>query len=152
MKDLTVEAGSGLVVLDPVDVSGGYTSVKDKMNISIACTDIYIHLSLGVISLLLNLQNQASAALQFGNTDPLAPCTNFDRIWSSPKGCLLFPIFSVGLFYCYFCCWYVIMFIFWRPRAPCCTNLCCFPYFFVVLTLYFLPPLPWKKKYVRKRP
>ncbi|XP_047948182.1 uncharacterized protein LOC125194160 isoform X1 [Salvia hispanica] len=101
VKDLTVEAGSGLVVLDPVDVSAGYTSVKDKINTSIACTDIYVHLSLGVISLLLNLQNQASAALQFGNTDPLAPCTNFDRIWSSPtdNGCLS-------------------NLTFWRPRAP----------------------------------
>lgn len=84
-----MEAGSGLVVLDPVDLSGGYTSVRDKMNISMVSTDIYAHLSLGVISLLLNLQSQASAALQFGNTDPLAPCTNFDRIWVSPKGILL---------------------------------------------------------------
>ncbi|XP_057809782.1 uncharacterized protein LOC131024279 [Salvia miltiorrhiza] len=101
VKDLTVEAGSGLVVLDPVDVSGGYTSVKDKMNISIVSTDIYAHLSLGVISLLLNLQSQASAALQFGNTDPLAPCTNFDRIWVSPK--------EDGL---------LSNLTFWRPRAP----------------------------------
>ncbi|KAG8370579.1 hypothetical protein BUALT_Bualt14G0131800 [Buddleja alternifolia] len=101
LKDLTVEAGSGLVVLDPVDVSGGYTSVKDKTNISLMSSDIYAHLSLGVISLLLNLQSQASTALQFGNADPLSPCTNFDRIWVSPK--------ESG---------HLSNLTFWRPRAP----------------------------------
>ncbi|CAA0829437.1 calcium-dependent lipid-binding family protein, partial [Striga hermonthica] len=101
LKDLTVEAGSGLVVLDPVDVSGGYTSVKDKTNISLMFTDIYAHLSLSVISLLLNLQSQASSALQFGNADPLSPCTNFDRIWVSPK--------ENGR---------LSNLTFWRPRAP----------------------------------
>lgn len=91
LKDLTVEAGSGLIVLDPVDISGGYTSVKDKTNISLISTDIYAHLSLGVISLLLNLHSQVSTALQFGNADPLSPCINFDRVWVSPKGicCLI---------------------------------------------------------------
>ncbi|XP_022721975.1 uncharacterized protein LOC111279261 isoform X3 [Durio zibethinus] len=85
VKDLTVEAGSGLIILDPLDISGGYTSIKEKTNMSLMLTDICIHLSLGAISLLLNLQNQAAAALQFGNAIPLAPCINFDRIWVSPK-------------------------------------------------------------------
>ncbi|XP_028786889.1 uncharacterized protein LOC114742843 [Neltuma alba] len=85
VKDFTVEAGSGLVILDPVDISGGYTSVKNKRNISLLSTDICIHLSLSVVSLILNLQSQASAALNFGNTTPLVPCTNFDRIWVSQK-------------------------------------------------------------------
>ncbi|CAI9779714.1 unnamed protein product [Fraxinus pennsylvanica] len=101
LKDLTVEAGSGLVVLDPVDISGGYTSVKDKTNISLVSTDIYAHLSLGVISLLLNLQSQLSTALQFGNADPLSPCINFDRVWVSPK--------ENGR---------LSNLTFWRPRAP----------------------------------
>ncbi|XP_062108869.1 uncharacterized protein LOC133819601 isoform X1 [Humulus lupulus] len=101
VKDLTVEAGSGLIVLYPVDISGGYTSVKEKTNMSLISTNICIHLSLSVISLMLNLQNQAFAALQFGNIIPLAPCTNFDRIWVSPKenG----PGYNLT---------------FWRPRAP----------------------------------
>ncbi|PRQ39555.1 putative vacuolar protein sorting-associated protein [Rosa chinensis] len=101
VKDLTVEAGSGLVVLDPVDISGGYTSVKDKTNMSLLSTDIRFHLSLSAISLISNLQSQATAALQYGNSAPLAPCTNFDRIWVSPKengSC-----FNLT---------------FWRPRAP----------------------------------
>lgn len=87
MKDLTVEAGSGLMILDPVDISGGYTSVKEKTNMSLISTDICVHLSLSAISLLLNLLDQATTALQFGNAIPLAPCTNFDRVWVSPRGC-----------------------------------------------------------------
>ncbi|XP_010524589.1 PREDICTED: uncharacterized protein LOC104802610 [Tarenaya hassleriana] len=85
LKDLMVETGSGLIILDPVDISGGYTSVKEKTNMSLMSTDIYIHLSLSALSLLLNLQSQVSGALQSGNAVPLAPCTNFDRIWVSPK-------------------------------------------------------------------
>lgn len=81
-----MEAGSGLVILDPLDISGAYTSVKDKTNISVIASDICSHLSLSVASLLLQLQNQASAALQFGTANPVAPCTNFKRVWISKKG------------------------------------------------------------------
>ncbi|KAK4730781.1 hypothetical protein R3W88_023769 [Solanum pinnatisectum] len=101
VKDLTVEAGSGLIILDPVDISGGYTSVKDKTNISLLSTDICAHLSLGVVSLLLNLQNQATTALHFGSADPLLPCTQFDRIWVCPR--------EHGR---------LNNLTFWRPRAP----------------------------------
>ncbi|KAL5782083.1 hypothetical protein ACOSP7_007112 [Xanthoceras sorbifolium] len=85
LKHLTIEAGSGLIILEPVDISGGYTSVKEKTNMSLISTDICIHLSLSAISLLLNLHSQAAEALQFGNTVPLVPCTNFDQVWVSPK-------------------------------------------------------------------
>ncbi|KAK9053434.1 hypothetical protein SSX86_030068 [Deinandra increscens subsp. villosa] len=85
LKDLTLEAGSGLRILDPVDISAGYTSVKDKTNISLLTSDIYVHLSLSAISLILNLQSQAVAALRFQSADPLSPCTNFDQVWIPPK-------------------------------------------------------------------
>lgn len=94
IKDLTFESGSGLIVLDPVDISGGYTSFKEKINISFLSTDICLHLSLSVLSLLLNLHSQATAALQFGNADPLYPCTNFERVWVSPKGISFSPVIS----------------------------------------------------------
>ncbi|KAH1088253.1 hypothetical protein AAZX31_07G215500 [Glycine max] len=101
VKDFSVEAGSGLIILDPVDISGGYTSVKDKTNISLLSTDICIHLSLSALSLMLNLQSQASAALSFGNAIPLVQCTNYDRIWVSEK--------ETG---------HNNNITFWRPRAP----------------------------------
>ncbi|XP_068666865.1 uncharacterized protein [Aristolochia californica] len=103
VKDLTVEAGSGLVVLDPVDISGGYTSVKDKTNVSVLSTEICVHLSLSVISLVLHLQDQATAALQFGNANPLVPCTNFDRVWVSRKASGVAAGFNLS---------------FWRPQPP----------------------------------
>lgn len=93
LKDLTIEAGSGLRILDPVDISGGYTSVKDKTNISLISSDIYVHLSLSAISLILNLQSQAIAALRFQSADPLSPCTNYDLVWVSPKG---FPLYTIS--------------------------------------------------------
>lgn len=101
LKDFTIEAGSGLVILEPMDVSGGYTSVKDKTSISMVSSDICIHLSLSVSLLLLKLQNQAFDALQFGKVNPLVSCTNFKRIWVSPKGD--FPGYNLT---------------FWRPQAP----------------------------------
>ncbi|KAJ7955294.1 calcium-dependent lipid-binding family protein [Quillaja saponaria] len=101
MKDFTVEAGSGLIILHPVDISGGFTSVKDKTNMSVILTDICIHLSLSAVSLILNLQSQAAAALNFGNAAPLSPCTNFDRIWVSQKESRLRNNLTV-----------------WRPQAP----------------------------------
>ncbi|XP_010500318.2 PREDICTED: uncharacterized protein LOC104777719 [Camelina sativa] len=85
LKNLVVETGSGLIILDPVDISGGYTSVKEKTNMSLTSTDIYMHLSFSALSLLLNLQSQVTGALQSGNAIPLASCTNFHRIWVSPK-------------------------------------------------------------------
>ncbi|KAK3157946.1 hypothetical protein QOZ80_2AG0130600 [Eleusine coracana subsp. coracana] len=101
VKDLTVEAGSGLLVLEPMDVSWKYTSVNEKTNVVLTSTDICIHLSLSVASLLLKLQNQTLAALQFGNISPLISCTNFKRVWSSPDGDL--PGYNLT---------------FWRPQAP----------------------------------
>ncbi|XP_062219043.1 uncharacterized protein LOC133918926 [Phragmites australis] len=101
VKDLTIEAGSGLLVLEPVDVSWKYTSVNEKTNIVLTSTDVCIHLSLSVASLLLKLQNQTLAALQFGNISPLVSCTNFKRVWSSPNGDL--PGYNLT---------------FWRPQAP----------------------------------
>lgn len=97
VKDFTIEAGSGLVILDPVDVSGGYTSVKDKTNMSLVTTDICIHLSLSAISLILNLQSQAVEAMMFGNAVPLVACTNFDKLWVSPRGFYLTGIIRLLL-------------------------------------------------------
>ncbi|KAJ3675683.1 hypothetical protein LUZ60_004725 [Juncus effusus] len=101
IKDLTVEAGSGLVVLEPMDISGSFSSVKERVSFNAMSTDICIRLSLAVSSLLLKLQNQTISALQFGNINPLVSCTNFEQIWVSPKGDS--PGYNLT---------------FWRPQAP----------------------------------
>ncbi|XP_078433928.1 calcium-dependent lipid-binding family protein isoform X2 [Wolffia australiana] len=86
LKDFTVEAGSGLIVIDPTDFSGGYSSTKNKTSISINLSDLYVHLSLSVASLLIQLEKQAIEAFQFGNESILAMCTNFKRLWVSQRG------------------------------------------------------------------
>lgn len=86
VKGLTVESGSGLAVLDPVDISGEYTCVQDKTNVSVMTTDIYVHLSLSVLRLLLRLQDETVSALQFGSANALSRCTHFDRIWIDKRG------------------------------------------------------------------
>lgn len=83
-----METGLGLIILDPMDISGAYTSTKEKTNISLTLTDIYFHLSLSAISLILNLQNQVAEALELGSAVPMVPCISFDRIWVSPEGLL----------------------------------------------------------------
>jgi vacuolar protein sorting-associated protein 13A/C len=144
VKDLTVEAGSGLLVLEPVDFSWKYTSVSEKTNIILTSSEICIHLSLSVASLMLKLQNQTLAALQFGNINPLVSCTNFKRVWTSPEGtCLLVHLVFVGrhiiVFLLYLFCFfaqvvtypvnlidrsYIVGYLpgynltFWRPQAP----------------------------------
>ena len=95
VKDFTLEAGSGPIVMDPIDLSGGYSCTKNKTNISIVSSDLYLHLSLSVASLLLQLENQAAKVLQFGNSHPLATCTNFKQLWVAQRGLIYFII--VGL-------------------------------------------------------
>lgn len=99
VKDLTLESGTGLTILDAVDISGGYTSVKDKTNVSIISTDICIHLSLSIITLVLNLQSQAASALQFRNANPLALCTNFECLRVSSEGPHFYSEVTLFLFY-----------------------------------------------------
>eukprot|EP01018_Ginkgo_biloba_P025446 Gb_15429 [translate_table: standard] len=101
VKGLTVESGSGLVVVDPVDMSGEYTCVQDKSSLSVITTDIYIHLSFSVLRLLLRLQDEAVAALQFGSANALSRCTHFDRIWVDKAGNGSGHHIAI-----------------WRPRAP----------------------------------
>ncbi|KAH9312827.1 hypothetical protein KI387_027862 [Taxus chinensis] len=101
VKGLTVESGSGLDMLDPVDISGEYSCVQDKTSISVITTDIYIHLSFSVLRLLLRLQDEAVAALQFGSANVISCCTHFDRIWVDKRGNGSNQHISI-----------------WRPRAP----------------------------------
>ncbi|XP_059076567.1 uncharacterized protein LOC131042467 isoform X2 [Cryptomeria japonica] len=86
VKGLTVESGSGLAMLDPVDISGEYSCVQDKTSISVITTDIYIHLSFSILRLLQRLQDEAVAALQFGSANVISSCTHFNRIWVDRTG------------------------------------------------------------------
>ncbi|KAJ7520814.1 hypothetical protein O6H91_19G024000 [Diphasiastrum complanatum] len=100
LKGLNVEAGSGLAVVDPLDVSGEYVCAHDKTNFYATVTEISIRLSLNVLRLMMRLQADIASKFQIGGVNALSQCTHFDRIWIDHSGN---PLQQVAI---------------WRPRAP----------------------------------
>lgn len=91
VKSLTIEGGSGIVVVDPLDVTGEYSCVQDKTSMLVVSSDISMRLSYNVISLVLRIQQDAASTFYFGDARPVLPCTHFDRILVTNSGsdCLL---------------------------------------------------------------
>lgn len=86
VKGLTVEGGSGLVVVDPLDASAEYACVQEKITLTAGVSDISTRLSFNVLSLILRFQDDAFSTLKFGTAPALARCTHFDRIWVNVSG------------------------------------------------------------------
>lgn len=86
IKSLSIEGGSGIVVVDPLDVTGDYTCVQDKTSMTITTSDISMRLSFNVISLVLRFHQDAVSTFRFRDADPVLPCTHFDRIWVTNTG------------------------------------------------------------------
>lgn len=86
IKNLSIEGGSGIVVVDPLDVTGEYTCVQDKTSMIIGTTDISMRLSFNVISLVLRFHQDAVSTFRFRDAYPVLPCTHFDRIWVTNTG------------------------------------------------------------------
>lgn len=88
VKGLTVEGGSGLVVVDPLDISADYSCVQDKITLFAGATDISMRLSFNVLSLILRFHDDAFSTFRFGGAPALARCTHFDRIWVNVSGAI----------------------------------------------------------------
>jgi vacuolar protein sorting-associated protein 13A/C len=101
VKGLTIEGGSGLVVVDPVDISAEYACVQDRMTMMVAVSDISMRLSFSVISLVLRFHDDALSTFHLAGMSPLSRCTHFDRIWANISS--ENPSQQVAI---------------WRPRAP----------------------------------
>ncbi|CAM6102066.1 unnamed protein product [Calypogeia fissa] len=101
IKSLSIEGGSGIVVVDPLDVTGDYTCIQDKTSMTIATSDISMRLSFNVISLFLRFHQDSVSTFRFRDAAPVLPCTHFDRIWVTNTGSS--PSEQVTI---------------WRPRAP----------------------------------
>jgi vacuolar protein sorting-associated protein 13A/C len=86
VKGLTVEGGSGLVVVDPLDVTAEYACVQEKITLAAGASDISTRLSFNVLSLILRFQDDAFSTFKFGAAPALARCTHFDRIWVNVSG------------------------------------------------------------------
>ncbi|PTQ34792.1 hypothetical protein MARPO_0076s0036 [Marchantia polymorpha] len=101
VKSLTIEGGSGIVVVDPLDVTGEYSCVQDKTSMLVVSSDISMRLSYNVISLVLRIQQDAASTFYFGDARPVLPCTHFDRILVTNSGINASQKVTI-----------------WRPRAP----------------------------------
>lgn len=85
-KGLTVEGGSGLVVVDPLDASAEYECVQEKITLTAVISGISTRLTFNVLSLILRFQDDAFSTFKLGAAPVLARCTHFDRIWVNASG------------------------------------------------------------------
>jgi vacuolar protein sorting-associated protein 13A/C len=86
VKGLTVEGGSGLVVVDPLEASAEYSCVQEKITLTAVVSDISTRLTFSVLSLILRFQDDAFSTFKLGAAPALARCTHFDRIWVNASG------------------------------------------------------------------
>ncbi|KAL3679175.1 hypothetical protein R1sor_022131 [Riccia sorocarpa] len=101
VKSLMVEGGSGIVVVDPLDLSAEYTCKPEKTSILVTSSEISTRLSYNVISLVLRIHQDAMSTFYFRDAYPVLPCTHFDRIWVTSSGIKSSQQVTI-----------------WRPRAP----------------------------------
>lgn len=86
VKRLTVEGGSGRVVVDSLDASAEYSCVQEKISLTVGVSDISTPLSFNVLSLILRFRDDAFSTFKFGGAPALAQCTHSDRIWVNVSG------------------------------------------------------------------
>ncbi|KAL2613699.1 hypothetical protein R1flu_025391 [Riccia fluitans] len=101
VKSLTIEGGSGIVVVDPLDLSAEYAHRPEKTSLLVTSSDISTRLSYNVISLVLRIHQDAMSTFYFRDAYPVLPCTHFDRIWVTNSGINSSQQITI-----------------WRPRAP----------------------------------
>lgn len=94
VKGLSLEGGSGVVVLDPLDVQTEYSRVQDRISISVTTSDVSMRLSFNVIRLILRFQEDAILRFNVGGDQVVSRCTHFDRIWVNASTGLLLQCFN----------------------------------------------------------
>ncbi|CAM6084054.1 unnamed protein product [Calypogeia fissa] len=100
VNGLTVEASSGIQVVEPVDIVVKYTNASGKQTMSLASTEIYSNFSYSIIQLILRLQADVMSFLRITSEQVTVECSEFDKVWAENlaegANCVTF----------------------WRPRAP----------------------------------
>ncbi|KAL2636221.1 hypothetical protein R1flu_007700 [Riccia fluitans] len=101
VNGLTVEAGSGIHVLEPVDMAVKYSKVSGKQHVHVAMSEVITNFSFSVLQLILRLQTDVMSFLRITSEQTTARCSDFDKIWAEDEGnsganCITF----------------------WRPRPP----------------------------------
>ncbi|BBN04917.1 vacuolar protein sorting-associated protein 13A/C [Marchantia polymorpha subsp. ruderalis] len=101
VNGLTIEASSGIHVLEPVDMGVKYTKVTGKQHIHVDMSEVVTNFSFSILQLILRLQTDVMSFLRITSEQTTVQCSEFDKIWAdddekSGANCITF----------------------WRPRAP----------------------------------
>ncbi|KAJ7562087.1 hypothetical protein O6H91_03G054700 [Diphasiastrum complanatum] len=81
VKGLTIESHSGVIVLEPVDLTVKYANVSGKQNIHLAVMDVITNFSFSIIQLILKLQEDVLSFLRITSKQISVECSQFDKIW-----------------------------------------------------------------------
>ncbi|MCO5611230.1 hypothetical protein L7F22_065481 [Adiantum nelumboides] len=81
INGLSVEASSGLNVVEPVNAEVKYSSVSGKQDFHITLSDILANFSFSVLQLVLRLQEDISSFLRITTKQATVECCQFDKIW-----------------------------------------------------------------------
>ncbi|XP_024542530.1 uncharacterized protein LOC9648284 isoform X1 [Selaginella moellendorffii] len=100
VKGLSVENSSGVMILDPLDISAEYVCAQGKSNILVTASDVFLRPSFNVMRLVMRLHSDAVARFHL-DRGVIHRCTHFDRIWVNKPGNTSSPEVT-----------------FWRPKVP----------------------------------
>ncbi|KAI5072395.1 hypothetical protein GOP47_0012501 [Adiantum capillus-veneris] len=81
INGLSVEASSGLNVVEPVNAEVKYSSVSGKQDFHITLSAILANFSFSVLQLVLRLQEDISSFLRITTKQATFECYQFDKIW-----------------------------------------------------------------------
>lgn len=79
---LTLEASSGVQVVEPFDTIVIFSKVSRKTNIHIVISDVYINFSYSILHLLSRLQEHILTGLSMKSKKATMMCSQFDNIWA----------------------------------------------------------------------
>lgn len=97
---LTVEASSGVRVVEPFDTVIKFSKVAGKTNIHVAISDMLTNFSFSILQLCIRLQEDILAFLRTTSRKATVVCSQFNRIWADE---------SIS---------FNEKYAFWRPQAP----------------------------------
>ena len=79
---ISLDASSGLCVIEPVDAEVNYSSVSGKQDIHVLLSNVFTNLSFSVLQLILRLQEDISSFLRITSRQATIQCYEFDKIWT----------------------------------------------------------------------
>ena len=82
LRSLSLDASSGLRVIEPVDAEVNYSSVSGKQDVHIMLSNLFANLSFSVLQLILRLQEDISSFLRITARQATIRCYQFDKIWT----------------------------------------------------------------------